>query len=1271
MRSLPVIEQKWRSGGPYIADRKPTTRITVQEPWPNRNDADFLLTARENVGTHKNKAPLRWFQHASNHQPEREIPNITTVSIDRSIEQDAGTINFTIGNQWHHEHGQAPNQSVLGMPGYFTYNRGESMEARARWGHEKNEWSNMLVPNALLRVYTGFGGDQGDIDTEVAAGNLALYGMFLADEVVISTDGTINITGRDMAKLLIEQQLFPPLVPSRRYPLSYNRWREEEVRVRAAEKMIVTQSTVQGPAVSVGEKRTAYVDSSVDRWYGSNASIYGHRGTDSVDSNPHSYALSVGNSGPDRPFTADWWQYDCGEAMNSVYLHPWAGNYTMYVSVKEGGQWQGTNTVPYDSSILFATQSPAVNTGANIPYVAAYTVPHETAREYVLPRSYLAESVRITFRNHAFSGLGVWKYRCGIREIRLRGASPSATGGGVEMVSRTVETSHLAIPWTQAAAMRVDPEKSYSQGYLTVTCLDQSDAFGDARILPIGGGSKSDWADADCQYVGSTNYASNGDYVNQIPMQPPAGGKAGDFQVLFVSTPYGTTSYGAIDVLTPNGWELQTKYISPSGYANRTTSTQSNWMNVAVFTKTGTPTATTVQLSERVFAVTAIMLNFRSPNQVYQFELGKLFDSASIHATTFNNYGYLYDDNAEEDGVVPVGQDSFTGAFIVGRWSNTGGYGAITPAGYSLVTQSTANGGVSTYSGMAVKEYTGTQPLADQTTFTENGAHFVAFHFSVSDATELGGEGTLAVIPTAVCYTKSGDGYYVLAGDGSLRTHGDAQYYGTVKLAGNVMAWDMAMTYTGKGYWILTTDGWAHPFGDAPPMKPGHAHTGVHFSSIASHPTDYGVWLLRSDGKVWSSGASTYRGQISNGGADGLHFYITDFKTHGFANSSEKAQCISATSTGKGYWILTSTGRVFCFGDAPDHGEPHTLANHDKNLFTESYWKLLPAPDDKGYLLLHASGQISVHGTVGYFGGPVPGTQARLRYDGDYTDYTDIVKDLLLWSGFLLRDEEYPDTLPTPVYGSLESTGAFSSERLPDEMFDKRPVIDAITALREPVGYITYVDHEGRFIFTSPNWWHIGNFDENGQHVEVLPEIDEAVNVTSYTSSTSDQSARSVITISSHDPYADLSDTITTKYVPPSAADLRGLVKPALWVNDFFMDPTEQQIMAELIGLHITFSERLGQVSCLATPHIEINDQVRIYERQTETTHVHYVRGINFTHDIKTGQYMMTLTTHWLGEGTATDSPIGGVLPASPLLQQRMLEQQFAKMQKDVGGRIS
>jgi hypothetical protein len=286
---------------------------------------------------------------------------------------------------------------------------------------------------------------------------------------------------------------------------------------------------------------------------------------------------------------------------------------------------------------------------------------------------------------------------------------------------------------------------------------------------------------------------------------------------------------------------------------------------------------------------------------------------------------------------------------------------------------------------------------------------------------------------------------------------------------------------------------------------------------------------------------------------------------------------------------------------------------------------------------------------------------AELR-TGNYTDYAEIIYDLLLWSGFLydvFPQEQLPDLGGGPppeegtpgwaqVHGVIETTGAYADEGLPDELFDNRPVIDAITEIRGIVGYLFWVDEAGGAHFQSPNWFMAGNFDEDLVHVEFVPEIDEKVQLTGYTTTLSSENLRTEIVIaseaippvppygSSAAAYAAYNDAEgrATYYTPPESEALaHGMVLPAFWSNGAFNDPDERLTMAQLIAMHIFYRSRQSSVSMVGNPCIQVNDQVRIYERVSSETYLHYVRGISSSMDNDTGVYTMQLTTHWLGDG--------------------------------------
>jgi hypothetical protein len=288
-----------------------------------------------------------------------------------------------------------------------------------------------------------------------------------------------------------------------------------------------------------------------------------------------------------------------------------------------------------------------------------------------------------------------------------------------------------------------------------------------------------------------------------------------------------------------------------------------------------------------------------------------------------------------------------------------------------------------------------------------------------------------------------------------------------------------------------------------------------------------------------------------------------------------------------------------------------------------------------------------------------PGGEER---SGNYADYGDIIYDLLIWAGF------YWDTFPreplmqlgagpapdagaegfAQVHGVIETTGAWATETLPEDLFDKRPVMDGITEIRNIVGYLFWIDEMGAAHFRSPNWFEPGNFTEELIRVDLVPVIDEKVQLTNYSMTLSSENVRTQIIIASDalppvPPYGSTQETYdaykdalgrATFYEPTQGRDMwHGMHLPSMWVNGAFNDPVQQEDMAQLIAMHIHFRHRQGSLTIVGNPCIQVDDQVKIFERQTADTYLHYVRGISSSLNNVSGEYEMRLTTHWLGDG--------------------------------------
>jgi hypothetical protein len=67
------------------------------------------------------------------------------------------------------------------------------------------------------------------------------------------------------------------------------------------------------------------------------------------------------------------------------------------------------------------------------------------------------------------------------------------------------------------------------------------------------------------------------------------------------------------------------------------------------------------------------------------------------------------------------------------------------------------------------------------------------------------------------------------------------------------------------------------------------------------------------------------------------------------------------------------------------------------------------------------------------------------------------------------------------------------------------------------------------------------------------------------------------------------------------------------------------------------FHYKRSRVTIPGYPKIQVDDQIRIYERVTSETYYHYVTGITSNYDADTREWTYTLDTHWLGTNPSTD----------------------------------
>jgi lysophospholipase L1-like esterase len=550
----------------------------------------------------------------------------------------------------------------------------------------------------------------------------------------------------------------------------------------------------------------------------------------------------------------------------------------------------------------------------------------------------------------------------------------------------------------------------------------------------------------------------------------------------------------------------------------------------------------------------------------------------------------------------------------------------------------------------------------------------------------------------------SGEGYWVVDWMGHVWAYGAATHYGDFAIPdpyttfgqdAKAQVRGIAATHTGNGYWVVYSNGIVRGFGDATPSYVTIPQTdvatfmnafldanytagkyvpyniGLKATAIASHPKKMGFWVTDGSGQVWAFGEAEYKGQLKN------RVYNKGMAGQFKLQNLEWATALECTSDGEGYWIAFGSGRVAGFGSAKKLGKnpyvfdalqaeyPENVIVFEDDLFDDTFfrrilWGLARDPSGEGFWVLKANGEVVPYDAE-FWGQPgYTGLTGYKWHDGNFDgDWKNIVKEILMWGGFLAYDPDIASDEAPAVYGNLESTGIITDTDVSGDKFDKKTLLDVIKELTEVVGYRFYIDAEGRAVYTSPNWWKAGNFDQNGLPVYIDPEtgdrvdpetegaeafipvVHEDADLTNYTSTLSSTDKRSEIIIGTDLP--DPKDPTRTGYVvhqPPHTLEtvaggvptMRGIERTAIWISQLFENEEERKLMAELIGLHAWFSSRTGSATIVGNPCLSIDDQVRIVERNTSESFIHLVGGVDSNMDLDSGDYTMNLTTHWLGK---------------------------------------
>lgn len=214
----------------------------------------------------------------------------------------------------------------------------------------------------------------------------------------------------------------------------------------------------------------------------------------------------------------------------------------------------------------------------------------------------------------------------------------------------------------------------------------------------------------------------------------------------------------------------------------------------------------------------------------------------------------------------------------------------------------------------------------------------------------------------------NGKGYWLVTEYGRVLAFGDTHNYGTAKTDTLIdPVTGMAATPDGKGYWQVTNGGSVFSFGNAHfygscaypacwPRNPNSPAAMQETFGIAATPDGKGYWLWSSTGAVYAFGDA--------------HFYGSCLGPRQcFGQQREYSEAFAATPDGKGYWLADSEGHVFAFGDAHNYGTVKTDSIMDP---VTGLWNwvvgIVATPDGKGYWLADTAGDVFAFGDAHNYG---------------------------------------------------------------------------------------------------------------------------------------------------------------------------------------------------------------------------------------------------------------------------------------------------------------
>lgn len=429
----------WKSGD-YTGDNAPRGRITVQRPRMRLWTYSMMSTFRR-VEMPKQGVPS-FNPYPAGIDPTRgdpvtntyadylfsapgrptELPNVKSISWTRSVDVDTAECTIEFWNTRPLKVGEKPLPGeLLDQPGFYSPGRG-STPFSSRWGHKSNPWTNLLMPDNIIRTYEGYGTDSAEGIDIGGVGyvapekdtKLVQTGVWMIDEVSLSAAGTLSVTCRDLGRLLIDHQSMVPVVPQDFYPVTFRDWSDKVLVLTEREEIINSVQALPLPFWHLGSGNDNWPESA---YIG--ARVHGHSSTHAFDGDPNTFWLSVGN--PKQSYRSAYEYVDIGTpntTVSQVRFSTVKTNYVAYVSVKVAGQWIPGTTMPYRRDGRGRYEE-------GVPYVAS-AGPLGGENDHIIEFGPVenVEMVRLWLGNTQDFGLPGEKWRAALREVALFGPQP-------------------------------------------------------------------------------------------------------------------------------------------------------------------------------------------------------------------------------------------------------------------------------------------------------------------------------------------------------------------------------------------------------------------------------------------------------------------------------------------------------------------------------------------------------------------------------------------------------------------------------------------------------------------------------------------------------------------------------------------------------------------------------------------------------------------------------------------------------------------------------